>query len=230
MKRIMTSLVAVAVGVGATLAYVATAEEEGRELSGRYEELVQEKSAFRETFVLPGVDFTQYDKIYLWGAQFEYRDVGPASRTRNTMLNTHKREFGISESDREKFEAAISESFAKEIEKGKRFTVTDEIGPDTIILRGALLDIISRVPPQLSGRSEVYLASVGEATLVMELIDAENGSVLALVAERRGIATINANSGAMVPTNSATVLGDVRRWARSAAAKLRGELDKAMKV
>ena len=38
---------------------------------------------------------------------------------------------------------------------------------DTLILRGGLLDIISRVPPEFVGRSEVYLASIGEATFVV---------------------------------------------------------------
>ncbi|MFV2090823.1 MAG: hypothetical protein ACC642_09205, partial [Pseudomonadales bacterium] len=105
----------------------------------------------------------------------------------------------------------------------------DEIGPNTIILRGALLDIISRVPADTIGRSEIYLSSVGEATLVMELIDAETGYVLALVAERRGIGTLNNIGGAMVPANSVSVIGDVRRWAGSAARKMRNELDKALK-
>ena len=53
----------------------------------------------------------------------------------------------------------------------------DELGPNTMILRGAALDIISRVPPDTVGRSDIYLSTMGEATLVLELLDAEPGNI-----------------------------------------------------
>ena len=37
--------------------------------------------------------------------------------------------------------------FEEEIAKSKHFTVVEEPGPDTLIIRGGLLDIISKVPP-----------------------------------------------------------------------------------
>ena len=64
------------------------------------ENMVQVDSAFQETWVNPNFDFTQYQNLFLWESYFEYRDVGPARATRSTMMSTHKREFGINESDR----------------------------------------------------------------------------------------------------------------------------------
>ena len=64
---------------------------------------------------------------------------------------------GISDADRQKFEQAVSEAFDKKIQKGKKFKIVDELGPDTV------------------GPSEIYLSSIGEATLVLELLDAEAG-------------------------------------------------------
>ena len=206
--------------------------EQQEEASNRYSELVKEKGAFRETWVLPGIDPAKYSKVFLWEGQFEYRDVGPAQKTRSTMLSTHKREFGISEEDRNKFEEIVGESFRKEIAKGKKFTVVesfDEVDTSTLILRGGLLDIISRVPPEMVGRSDVYLSSIGEATFVLELIDAQSGSVVALVAERRAIETLNALGGGGVPANSASIMGDIRRWGGNLARRLRSALDKAIK-
>jgi hypothetical protein len=210
-------------------AYAYAQDDAGAAGTDRHAELEKVKAAFKETWVHPDADFTEYDKVYLWKGEFQYRDVGPAQRTRSSIMNTRKREFGISDADREKFESAVSEAFIKEIQKGKRFTITDTVGPDTLILRGAALDIISRVPPDTVGRSEIYLASIGEATLVLELMDAETGDVLALVAERRAMGNPSGQIDMMTtPTNSATALADVRRWARQAAIKLRSELDKAM--
>lgn len=205
----------------------ASAQEEAKTVEDL--NLVEDKSSFQGTWVNPDADFTQFDKVFLWEGTFEYRDVGPARKTRSTMLHSRKREFGISEADRVKFEEEVEKAFDDEISRGKRFTITDELGPGTMILRGGALDIISFVPPETVGRSEVYLANIGEATLILELIDARNGEVLAVVAERTrlqsGGGTIDSFS---MPANRVTVFAEVRRWARRAATKLRKELDKAI--
>ena len=197
--------------------------------SVRHDELEKVKGAFKETWVHPDADFTQYDKLYLWEALFEFRDVGPARRTSMTMMSTRKREFGISDADREKFEEVVSEAFVKGVERAKKFELVNEVGPNTIIMRGGALDIISRVPPDIVGHSEIYLSNIGEATLVLELLDAETGDVLAVVAERRAM---QSGSGSIdqfsIPTSSVTVIAEVKRWARRAGAKLGSELDKAI--
>lgn len=202
-------------------------EEQQEAQKDPFGHLEKGKSGFRETWVHPTADFTKYDSLYLWDATFEYRDVGPARRTRSTMMNTRQREFGISDADRRKFEEVTSEAFVKEVQRAKKFEIADEIGPGTIIMRAAILDIISRVPPEFVGRADIFLASVGEATLVMELIDATDGEILAVVAERRILGRGRIDDFSL-PTNRATVIAEVRRWARRAANKLRTELDKAI--
>jgi len=195
----------------------------------RYGHLEKGKSGFKETWVNPNTDWTKYNSLYLWEAEFQYRDVGPARRTRGTMMNTRQREFGISDADRLKFQEVVEEAFVKEIQQAKNFTVSDELGPNALIMRGAVLDIISKVPPEFVGRSEVYLASIGEATLMVELIDAADGEVVAVVAERRAFQSGSGRIDSMsMPTNSVTVIAEVRRWASRAARKLRDELDKAI--
>jgi hypothetical protein len=215
----------------ALLAISAASAQETDEAANAAEQpqLVEVKGSFQETWVNPNADFTRFDKIYLWEGTFEYRDVGPARSTRTTMMNTRQREFGISDADRAKFEEEVSKAFDAEIAKGKKFTITDQLGPGTMILRGGALDIISMVPPETVGRSEVYVSNIGEATLVLELLDASNGEVLAVVAERQ---RLQSGSGRIdsfsMPTSRATVYAEVRRWARRAASKLRVELDKAI--
>ena len=186
------------------------------------------RAKFRETYVNTGVDFSRYDKLYLGDAYFDYRDVGPAQRPRAAYGSYSSRTvFGISEIDRKEFEKIVEEAFTKEIVKGKNFTVTDTVDDKTIIMRGAVVDIISKVPPEYAGRSEIYLASVGEATLVLEFFDGKTGEVLARVAER-GVIGRGRLDEFSVPANRATVTADVRRWASSAARKLRSELDAAL--
>lgn len=220
----------------ASLALTSTASVWAEEAIGdpeseRYTELEKGRSSFRETWVLPGASFSDYDKIYFWEGVYEYRDVGPAQRTTSFRSRSGKTEFGISEEGRRDFENIVREEFSKEMVKGKHFQVVDEVGPDTLILRGALLDVVSRVPPETTGRTDTYLSTIGEATFVVEFMESETGALLAMVSERRKIeppggGTLNQFS---TPANRVTVMADIRRWAANSASRLRKELDKAMK-
>jgi len=199
--------------------------------SGRYSELEKGKSAFKETWVLPGVDLSKYSNLYLWEGIFEYRDVGDPDRYRNVLSRGSRTTFGIPEEARTEFEKIVGEAFMKEIHKGKQFRIVDKLEPHTLILRGGLLDIISYVPPESVSRTDVYLSNIGEATMVIELLDGDTGTVLAMVSERR---KIQPPGGGQIdrytmPSNRVTISADVKRWAQSAAAKLRRELDKSMK-
>lgn len=143
-------------------------------------------------------------------------------------MATNTAVFGISEADREKFERYADEAFRKELSEGKKYKIVDSLDEQTIIMRGAVVDVISRVPPEFVGRSEVYLTSVGEATLVLELLDGKTGVVLARIAERRVIGCPGGGNIMMSPTNAVTVWSDVRRWTANAARRLRMELDFAL--
>jgi hypothetical protein len=187
------------------------------------------KAKFAETYVNPEVDFTRYNKVYLGDAHFDYRDVGPAEKSRSMHGSSSKSVFGISDADRDKFEKVVDEAFMKEMGKAKNFEISDTLDANTMIMRGAVVDIVSRVPPEFAGRSEVYLAAVGEATLVLEFLDGKTGEVLARIAERRTLGRPGGQIDMMsMPTNSVTVWSDVRRWATSSAKRLSSVLDAAM--
>ena len=228
MGRIIVGLCAAAVLVIATHAQepVGTAAAEAKD------EMVQVRTRFKDTWVHPDADIGHYSKILLGEADFEFRDVGPTQRTRSSLRSTsNKQEFGIAESDREKFKQVVGDAFRKEMERSKKFEIVDRAGPHTMLVQGAVMDIVSHVPPAMVGRGEVYMSSVGEATLILELLDSETGAVLAYVEDRRKMEKPGGGriDSMTMPTNSVTVWSDVGRWARSAASRLRSELEKAQK-
>jgi hypothetical protein len=190
------------------------------------------RGKFKDTWVHPDADITRYSKLMFGDAEFEFRDVGDAKAYRtNTRSSNNKSEFGVAESERAKFKEVVSEAFKKQMEKSKQFDIVDQPGPDTILVLGAVVDIVSAVPPEYVGRNDLYMSHVGEATLIIELLDSESGAVLAYAEDRR---KMNTSSGGTInhmstPTNSVTVWSDVRRWANSAASRLRSSLDKAKK-
>jgi hypothetical protein len=81
---------------------------------------------------------------------------------------------------------------------------------------------VSQVPPESVGRSEVWLSSLGEATLVIELRDSLSNEVIYRAVERRAI---ERPGNQMVRANTATTWAEVRRWARRWAVSLREGLD-----
>lgn len=186
-----------------------------------YDGLVkQEKGRFKLTYVDPDIDFTGYNKYIPGNAQFQFRAVKKTSST--TARRSNQREFWISEKDQQKLEDTVSAVFADELAKSEAFTEVDEPGPDTLIIRGALHDIVSQVPPDTIGRSEIYLSSVGEATLIIEAVDSLSGEVIYRAIERRAA---QRPGGQMMLSNTVTSWAEVRRLARRWASNLRDGMD-----
>jgi len=227
MKRIAFICLAVTLLTG--LAYAADTKPPEK-ITGA-DELVQEKGAFAATWVHPDADITQYSKLYLWQAVYQFREGGETSAgTTATKLKGDSGPYAVKDESKEKFQKVVSDTFVKELERSKMFEVVDEVGPDTLIVRAAVMDITSNVPPRFTGTADIYLASVGEATFVFELIDSETGVIQARTGERRVIQPPGGTyKVSQVPANSASVWNDVERWARDVAHDLRKALEKAQK-
>jgi len=201
-----------------------------KEVTGA-DDLVKEKGQFQETWVRPDADITRYSKLYLWNAVFQFREGGEkGTGTSIGMSRGDQGPYAVREEDQERFKQVVGDAVVKELARSKKFEVVDQVGAGTLLVRGAVLDIVSNVPPNVGRSANIYLAAVGEATIVFELIDAETGVIQARAAERRSIQPPGqlhqVNSA---PTNSATVWNDVERWARGEAQVLRQALEKALK-
>jgi hypothetical protein len=175
-----------------------------------------DNSVFRFVWVEPEIDLARYSKILPGPAEFRYRAV------RATGQRSSANEFPIADEDRARFESIVSEIFDEELSNSQFFTITDASGPDTLIVVGALDDIVSRVPPQRTGRGDIWISSVGEATLILEIIDSMSGEVLARAVDRRA-AQPASRTGVRSSTVSSTA--EVRRLARRWATQLRNGLD-----
>lgn len=179
-----------------------------------------DNARFAGAWIDPDVDLAQYTKIIPGGAAFEFRNVQKTSAM--AARHSNEREFWLSDKDKQRLTEMVSDVFTEELQKSERFTLANEPGPDTLIIDGALHDIVSRVPPEDVGRSEIYLRSLGEATLIIQLRDSLSGEVIYRAVERRAIESVG---NEMIRTNTATTWAEVRRWARRWAIRLREGLD-----
>lgn len=180
-----------------------------------------DNSVFKLAWADPEIDFSRYNKIMPGGAFFEYRAVKKSPRA-TSQRRTNETEWYIDEKSRERLKEEVSTIFDEELAKSERFEMTDAPGPDVLIIRGGMHDIISRVPPDYIGRSEIYLRSVGEATIILEAVDSQSGEVIFRAVERR---SAERPGGDMMLSSPVTTWAEVRRLARGWATKLRNGLD-----
>jgi Protein of unknown function (DUF3313) len=185
-----------------------------------------DKSVMDMAWVQADLDLRGYKKLMLAGAEIQYRVVDDKGAHYRPGRNDTT-EFPISDESKAKLRETVSEVFREQLAKSKRYEITNIPGPDTLLLVGTLIDVVSKVPPDdAPGRYDVYLSSVGEATLVLELRDSMSNEVLARAADRRAAE----QTGYVTASNPVTTLSEVRRLASSWANLLRKRLDEVTSV
>jgi uncharacterized protein YceK len=219
MKKMLLTIAAVAIsGCSSAPPTIQTGPDAEVTFDGLH---VIDNSAFKQAWADPDIDFSRYTKIMPGGAFFEYRAVKKtSSNSRASMSDT---EFWISDENRAKLEEEVSNVFDVELAKSTRFTITDTPGPDTLIIVGGLHDVMSRVPPERVGRSDVYLSDIGAATLILQVSDSMSGEVIARAVERSAAGD---QSGMAMRSSPAQTWAEVRRLARRWATKLVEGLDR----
>ena len=176
-----------------------------------------DRSVMDEAWAKPTLDLTVYSKLMLASGGFAYREVDEGQSRRRSAT-----EFPISPESRQQLEETVREIWTEEFQDLENWEIVSEPGPDVLILSGAMIDVVSAVPPQdrFVGRSDIYLSSVGEATLVLELRDSVSNEILARSADRRA-----ADSAFPIDANPVTAWAEVRRLARTWARVLVNRLD-----
>ena len=125
----------------------------------------------------PDFNLAGYTKVMLRGAGIEYRPI-PRSAA-NKQLSVDRQAEIAPASDRWRcVQGRTCE--VDEVSTGRA-----NPGPDVLTVWGGLIDVVSYVPPEKMGNSDIYLRSVGEATLVLELRDSQSNAPLVRVIDRR---------------------------------------------
>ena len=158
----------------------------------------------REGFTLQG-----YEKVILEDAGIRYRPVAsPSSRSQRNAAT----EFPVSADQKAELERLITEEFDRALDRLKLPQVT-EPGPDVLRVRGYLLDVVSRIPPDDASSNHYFIESVGQATFVVELIDSETNAVLVRGLDTRSASTPGYTYRSSAAGNRAQVRRLIARWA-----------------
>ena len=166
-------------------------------------------------WVRPDIDLRGFRKVLFVPVGVSYRDVEPSDPTtalrRSTRSRTTElREFRLDEETKALFEAEIGAAFSEEVAASEVYEVVDEAGPDVLQIGVALLDVVSRVPPQAATQPRVYIESVEEASLVLEIRGSMSNSVYLRAVDRRAAA----RQSEMIESNRVTNASEIRRLGR----------------
>jgi hypothetical protein len=172
-------------------------------------------------WVRPEIDLSQYSKIRFSDVSIEYRPGGESGRGDYVRMRGSG-PWEVTDSQKARLRELVNEVFAEELARSNRFELVDESGPDVLLVNAELLDVVSYVPPDPVGRSQVYLRRVGEATLVLELRDSVTNAILARSVDRRAA---EQPGQTMTWSNTVSNTAEVRRLVRRWATSLREVLD-----
>jgi hypothetical protein len=158
----------------------------------------------QRVWVKPGLSLKGYTKILPVNAGVHFKR--PPRKSRGEWpLNDEQMEF---------VRDGLREAVQKELEKQGQWEFVTERGPDVLVVRGAIIDLVVTAPSNEVGRNTSFSRSIGQATLLIELFDSESLEILARIADRRAI---NHGEGSWRndPTsNRAAARQTFRDWAR----------------
>ena len=222
MRKLAINLVYLIAVTGALGAYAASPHSADALDAGLVK--VKQPVGMDEVWLRPGFDPSRFSKIMVSDVAIEYRAV----KTKVTRLGASSGPYEIEQNDRDKLQAVVSAAFADEVKQITRYQPSEIAGPETIKLEVRLQDVVSSVPPQSSGRIDVYLAEVGRATLVMDLKDSSTGEILMRGIDRRAAETFGTSE--LKRSSSGENWSIVKRLARTWAKGLRKEIDEMKNV
>jgi len=180
-------------------------------------------SGMREAWIKPDINLSNYEKMVLLPVEVQFRTVRPTGGT--TLGRSRDTEFPLSPADQQRLVDIVTEVFREELAKSRHLALTAASGPDVLLVRASLLDIVSRVPPEVPGRNEIFLDEVGEATLVLELQDSRSGETLARAVDRRAADPLDDAGTNVSRVTSVQAWAEVRRVARRWAATVTQRID-----
>lgn len=178
-----------------------------------YEGLEQVASRYFDVaMVRPAVRFADYRRVMVQAPELAFR-----TPDRSTG------QFPLDEDQKARFRDLLQAQFDAELDMSRELETAEASGADVLDLHVRVQDILATVSPSTvapGGRGGFALRALGEATLVIELRDAQSGEVLARVYDRRAVEGVGIFRQDAVITRWEDVEKLCQHWARTVRERL----------
>lgn len=132
---------------------------------------------FDEVWVRPGIDLGAYREFVLDSVQLEYRDVDERLGIHSLRPRPGNDAYSIPDGQRARIEETFERRLGEALAESKHYRRVEERDPGTLTVRVMLVDFVSRVPAQ-EPFADLWVRSVGEGTLIVELWDVGRDDLL----------------------------------------------------
>jgi len=216
-RRVSEALTAGALAVLAATALTANAAEPTQEFDG----LVRVNSRqVDHLYVLPGADFSRFNRVHLDPVEVSFSERWDPNRRRSGAARLSTRDI---ERIRSTVATEFERSFATELGRSG-YTLVTEAGDDVLRVTPFIVNLYITAPStQTPGRSQTFVATTGQMSLIAVARDSVTGEWLA-----RAIDTQQGRrTGTMQLASSVANMADARRAFTTWARVLRTGLDEA---
>ena len=165
-------------------------------------------TSMSRVWVRRGYNVGGYTKVMFGRLEIQYRPVRPGS---GSVSWNPADKLPIGPQQRKELEALITSEFDIAMERMTLEQVADA-GPDVLVVRGYILDVVSMVPTDPDSGAKYWLDAVGQATFVVELIDSQSNSVLLRALDTRSFELPGTRNPDLV-SDSAEARALMSRWA-----------------
>lgn len=168
------------------------------------------KTKVSAVYLLDGVTFGGYTKVAILDCYVAFKKDWQRDQNRGADP------FKVSDSDVTRIKTELADAFktvwTKELTtKGQ--TVVTTAGPDVLVLRPAILNLVVQAPDTMEAGVRTFSASAGQATLFLELYDSVTSQLLARIYDAEavdGMGFVGVRNGV---TNRSDAERMLKRWA-----------------
>lgn len=172
-------------------------------------------------YAKPGASLGSYSKVKILDCFVDFQK----DWQRDYNLNEIGLDGRVTDKDAQAIKTKLAAEFKKEFTEvltKKGHAVVDDVGPDVLLLRPALINVDVVAPDVRMGMGRTFVRSAGSMTLYMEMYDSATSTLLARVVDPRADDEAFAQEANRV-TNQAAADRILRSWAELLAAHL-GEM------
>jgi hypothetical protein len=169
-----------------------------------------EGSRVHMAYIDPNADFSVFQRVSILDPHVAFRSNWQRDQNRSRSRNVRASDV---ERIKEDVASIFKDVFTEQLEAAG-FEVVNYADEDVLILRPAIVDLdVSAPDVRSAGRSRIYTATSGAATLYMELFDSLSGDIIGRAADRRGAGRGGFATRSNRVSNRADARREFRVWA-----------------
>lgn len=170
-------------------------------------------------YVRPGVDFSQYDSVYLYPLDFSKAKVVKPAWAEAGL----PQKWDISHADQARVQSLFLDTIKQEVEKDTRFKVVDRVAGKTLEVEVS----ITRLMPYAARGEDVMTKGTGEITVKVSITDGATGDLLGIMTGDQAVGeSYQQNS---IESDEANVRGLFKTWGERVRARLQATHPKKKK-